>query len=646
MKRLFVRSLAAAAFFVLLCAAAVYADGSGHKVLSATKEESVMALPASVRAYSSAPRISIEGAAVTGIKDRTYTGDHLIPSVKVYIKSGGKKILLKKDKDYTVLTSHTKNVGTANVTIRGIGAYKGSVKRTFQITPARIRAASLKYSSLVYTGEARTQTRGITVKARLNKQPVTLTRGKDYTVSYKKNTKVGTAYVIIRGTGNFTGRIEKTFKIVPQTTEITDIAFGPGRISVKWTKQGVQTTGYQLQCSRNSSFTETVKTFTIKDKSKLSKTVKGLSAGQKYFLRIRTYKTVGEKKYYSDWSSARKAVILNNIKISGSGSVRKITVYNPKDSYKSMKAAVWSEEGGQDDLKWYAMTKKNGAWTVSVPLAALKHGGSCNVHVYNGRTFLKSASFKCTLRNTAVNWDSSWEFAGNSAVHSGSAYLYRAVKNRKGIIVGVNAGHGTGDYVHYVYSHPDHTPKTTGGSTATGSVYTMCDNYGMCFNDGAAEHAVALRQAEILKDLLLKNGYDVLMLRTDSSCALDVIARTVICNNIADCHIALHWDGENFSYDKGCFYTSVPGGIKKMYPVSTVWKNSEKLGKCLIEGLRGRGLAVFETGAMDIDLMQTSYSSIPSVDLELGNQCSPHSDKRLTTNARGILDGLNAYYSG
>ena len=48
--------------------------------------------------------------------------------------------------------------------------------------------------------------------------------------------------------------------------------------------------------------------------------------------------------------------------------------------------------------------------------------------------------------------------------------------------------------------------------------------------------------AQILKDKLLAAGYDVLMVRDVSDVQLDNVARTVICNNAADCHIALHWD--------------------------------------------------------------------------------------------------------
>ena len=47
---------------------------------------------------------------------------------------------------------------------------------------------------------------------------------------------------------------------------------------------------------------------------------------------------------------------------------------------------------------------------------------------------------------------------------------------------------------------------------------------------------------------------------------------------------------------------------------------------------------------MSIDLTQTSYSTIPSVDMELGNACSDHSDEALSRLADGLTEGVNGYF--
>lgn len=244
-----------------------------------------------------------------------------------------------------------------------------------------------------------------------------------------------------------------------------------------------------------------------------------------------------------------------------------------------------------------------------------------------------------------VGLNDGWTYADYSAINSGSAKLYRAADNRKGVVIGVNAGHGTkGGQSVKTYCHPDMSPKVTSGSTASGSVKAAAVSGGMSFADGASEASVALREAQILRDILLSKGYDVLMLRDDSDVQLDNIARTVISNNTANCMISLHWDGDNLSYDKGCFYISTPDGIKNMDPVSTHWQQHEALGQALIAGLADNGCKIYKGGSMNIDLTQTSYSTIPSVDIELGNAASAHDDATLTTLANGLANGISRMY--
>ena len=217
---------------------------------------------------------------------------------------------------------------------------------------------------------------------------------------------------------------------------------------------------------------------------------------------------------------------------------------------------------------------------------------------------------------------------------------------RKGIIIGVNAGHGTaGGAKVKTLCHPDGSAKVTGGSTAAGATEAAAVSGGMTFQDGTPEREVTLRMAQILRDKLLSSGYDVLMLRDSEDVQLDNVARTVICNNVADCHIALHWDsGDGKNYDKGCFYISVPETLKTMEPVASHWQQHDTLGTDLGEGLREQGTMIYGKGNMSIDLTQTSYSTIPSVDMELGNAYSDHSDVVLEQLATGLLAGINTYF--
>ena len=250
------------------------------------------------------------------------------------------------------------------------------------------------------------------------------------------------------------------------------------------------------------------------------------------------------------------------------------------------------------------------------------------------------------LQQITLNPD--WEYADHSKINTGAAVLYRAPEEseRKGIIIGVNAGHGTaGGAKVKTLCHPDGSAKTTGGSTAAGTTEAAAVSGGMTFQDGTPERTVTLQMAQILRDKLLASGYDVLMLRDGEDVQLDNVARTVICNNVADCHIALHWDsGDGKNYDKGCFYISVPEALKSMEPVASHWQQHDALGADLVEGLRGQGATIYGKGNMSIDLTQTSYSTIPSVDMELGNAYSDHSDAVLDQLAEGLLQGINVYF--
>lgn len=252
---------------------------------------------------------------------------------------------------------------------------------------------------------------------------------------------------------------------------------------------------------------------------------------------------------------------------------------------------------------------------------------------------------ECAYKNKEkIYLDKKWKYADHAKITSGYAVFYKAKKNRKDIIVGINAGHGTGNVGSTkTLCHPDGSPKVTGGTTRAGSTSAIAVSGGMTFRDGTKESTVTLKMAKILKKKLLAEGYDVLMIRNSKDVQLDNIARTVICNNVADCHIALHWDGDGLKYDKGCFYIGVPEKLKSMKPVKNHWEEHEALGKALIKGLEKEKVKINGKGRMAIDLTQTSYSTIPSVDIELGNQSSDHSDKTLETLADGLTRGVKKF---
>ncbi|MBQ0000312.1 MAG: N-acetylmuramoyl-L-alanine amidase [Clostridiales bacterium] len=239
-----------------------------------------------------------------------------------------------------------------------------------------------------------------------------------------------------------------------------------------------------------------------------------------------------------------------------------------------------------------------------------------------------------------------WEWAGNAAIFDDPARLYYADESiRKDITICVNAGHGTpGGASVKTLCHPDGSPKVTGGSTAEGAIMATAVSSGTELLDGTPECEVNLALALVLKDKLLAKGYNVLMIREDNETRLDNISRTLIANHYADCHIALHYDSsEN---DKGAFYISVPSSssYRSMYPVSEHWEAHNALGEALIGKMGEAGVKIFSSGSMEIDLTQTSYSTIPSVDLEVGDRGSTHTALDHERLAEGIAMGLDAYF--
>lgn len=75
-------------------------------------------------------------------------------------------------------------------------------------------------------------------------------------------------------------------------------------VSVYWKKDS-NITGYQLKYTVGS----TSKTVTIKKNATVKYVIKNLTKGKTCTVRIRGYRTVGGKTYYSVWSSAKKTVV-------------------------------------------------------------------------------------------------------------------------------------------------------------------------------------------------------------------------------------------------------------------------------------------------------------------------------------------------
>lgn len=169
-----------------------------------------------------------------------------------------------------------------------------------------VDSISLSQISYVYNGK--TKKPSVKVKDSSGKM---LKDKVDYTVYYSGKAKnVGSYTVAITLKGNYSGIVKKTFEIVPKGTLISKISAQRKGFAIKWKKQTKQTSGYEIAYSTSNKFVKkNTKTVTVKKNIISSKSISKLKAKKKYYVKIRTYKTVRKNgksvKIYSTWSKVR-----------------------------------------------------------------------------------------------------------------------------------------------------------------------------------------------------------------------------------------------------------------------------------------------------------------------------------------------------
>lgn len=97
---------------------------------------------------------------------------------------------------------------------------------------------------------------------------------------------------------------KNTKTVKPKKTSIKKLSKGKKKFTVTWAKvSGVK--GYQIQYSSDKKFKNNNKSVTVTKQKTTKATVKKLKSKKKYYVRVRTYKTVNGKKIYSSWSKAK-----------------------------------------------------------------------------------------------------------------------------------------------------------------------------------------------------------------------------------------------------------------------------------------------------------------------------------------------------
>ena len=325
--------------------------GTGNYTGSVTKDFTIK--PLDISRYSAS------------LSQYSYTSDGTEKCPDVTVTYGDKT--LAAGTDFTVSYKDNVKEGTATVTITGAGNYTGIINTTFTITAApgkddsdagkdnpgkddsgkdnSGKNDSDKGNQNSSTPGNNNNNNGSTsgnndtaitpVPAVINASNITLTKSKkkaniitsiesDGKVSLKSsNTKVvkisGTKVIPVNpGKANITITVTDgtryaaasktvTITVIPAKTSLRSVKSKTAKQATVTWKKIKSISGYQISYSQNSSMKK-AKTLTVKD-SATRATLKELVSKKKYYVRIRTYKVVSGKKYYSKWSSKKSVKI-------------------------------------------------------------------------------------------------------------------------------------------------------------------------------------------------------------------------------------------------------------------------------------------------------------------------------------------------
>ena len=159
----------------------------------------------------------------------------------------------------------------------------------------------MKLSKTSYTYNGKCNIPAVTVcDSKGNK----LRQNRDYKVTYiggRKN--VGKYTIKISLIGDYSGNKNMTYCIKPQTVSVSGINCKKLKLTVKIKKLPKQTDGFQVQYSTDKRFSKNTKKREVKKKT--SGSVSKLKKGKKYYVRVRSYKSVKGVKYYSSWSKSK-----------------------------------------------------------------------------------------------------------------------------------------------------------------------------------------------------------------------------------------------------------------------------------------------------------------------------------------------------
>ena len=218
--------------------------------------------------------------------------------------------------------------------------------------------------------------------------------------------------------------------------------------------------------------------------------------------------------------------------------------------------------------------------------------------------------------------------------------IFSSETSANGHIVGIDPGHQseTVDMSALEPNGPGSSEmkaKCTGGTQGS---YT-----------GLPEYQLNLDVSLLLKDILEKRGYQVVMTRTDNETAISNKERAqYAAAEGADIYVRIHANGDD---------THTVSGALSMSPsqnnpyVPQLFESSNLLSQCIIDsycnvtGFRNLGVQYYD------NMTGINWSTVPVTILEMGFMTHPDDDQKMAdpsfqqTMAEGIADGIDAYFA-
>lgn len=213
----------------------------------------------------------------------------------------------KPSRDGYIFAGWSLNRNAVDASFASGATYNTEGSRTlYAVWKRDVAAAKTVLSGTQYVFDGKTHTPSVTV----TDGDKSLTQDIDYTTKYSSGRKnVGYYTVTVYGKDAFAGSVSKRFSINPKGTSISKLYRAKKAFTVKWKRQSTKMaaspiTGYQIKYSTSFRMTSP-KYKTVKGYKYTSKKITKLKAKKRYYVQVRTYKTVSGKNIYSTWSSIK-----------------------------------------------------------------------------------------------------------------------------------------------------------------------------------------------------------------------------------------------------------------------------------------------------------------------------------------------------